>query len=171
MVQNPPATQETQIQSLGQEDPLEKEMSTHWEIPWQRNLVDYRPWGCKSQIRFINWKIRIVFIYLSTVYKPITYLCSNYPSLVIYNQLSIIIYLSSIYLKDSGMERGSGSLQHPWSWPHGECYISLKRLFHTFSKVWGVPGHRDSKTISRGDCRMPSKMDAASSFTFSCLLS
>ena len=32
-------TQETRVQSLGQEDPLEKEMSTHsntlaWEIPW-----------------------------------------------------------------------------------------------------------------------------------------
>ena len=31
--------QETQAQSLGQEDPLEKEMATHssilaWEIPW-----------------------------------------------------------------------------------------------------------------------------------------
>ena len=32
-------TQETQVQSLAQEDPLEKEMATHssilaWEIPW-----------------------------------------------------------------------------------------------------------------------------------------
>ena len=32
-------TQETWVQSLGQEDPLEKEMATHssilaWEIPW-----------------------------------------------------------------------------------------------------------------------------------------
>ena len=31
--------QETQVQSLGQEDPLEKEVATHssilaWEIPW-----------------------------------------------------------------------------------------------------------------------------------------
>ena len=31
--------QETQVQSLGQEDPLEKEMATHssiraWKIPW-----------------------------------------------------------------------------------------------------------------------------------------
>ena len=39
MVKNPPAKQETQVQSLGQGDPLEKEMSTHssipaWEIPW-----------------------------------------------------------------------------------------------------------------------------------------
>ena len=34
-----PTIQETQIQSLGQEDPLEEEMATHssildWEIPW-----------------------------------------------------------------------------------------------------------------------------------------
>ena len=33
------AMQETQVQSLGQEDPLEKEMATHssthaWKIPW-----------------------------------------------------------------------------------------------------------------------------------------
>ena len=39
MVKNLPAKQETQVQSLGQEDPLEKEMATHssilaWEIPW-----------------------------------------------------------------------------------------------------------------------------------------
>ena len=38
-VKNPPAMQETQVQSLGQEDPLEKEMATHssflaWRIPW-----------------------------------------------------------------------------------------------------------------------------------------
>ena len=38
MVKNLPAMQETQVQSLGQEDPLEKEMATHsiilgWEIP------------------------------------------------------------------------------------------------------------------------------------------
>ena len=34
-----PAMQETQVRSLGWEDPLEKEMATHssilaWEIPW-----------------------------------------------------------------------------------------------------------------------------------------
>jgi len=39
VVKNPPAIQETQVQSLGWEDPLEKEMATHssilnWEIPW-----------------------------------------------------------------------------------------------------------------------------------------
>ena len=38
-VKNPPAMQETQVQSLGQEDPPEKGMVTHssvlaWRIPW-----------------------------------------------------------------------------------------------------------------------------------------
>ena len=39
MVKNLPAVQESQTPSLGQEDPLEKEMATHssilaWETPW-----------------------------------------------------------------------------------------------------------------------------------------
>ena len=39
MVKNLPALQETQVQSLGQEDPLEKGMATRssslaWRIPW-----------------------------------------------------------------------------------------------------------------------------------------
>ena len=32
MVNNPPAMQETWVQSMGQEDPLEKEMATHASI-------------------------------------------------------------------------------------------------------------------------------------------
>ena len=39
MVTSLPTVQETQVRSLGQEDPLEKDMITHssalaWEIPW-----------------------------------------------------------------------------------------------------------------------------------------
>ena len=39
MVKHLPAIWETWVQSLGQEDPLEKEMATHsstlaWKIPW-----------------------------------------------------------------------------------------------------------------------------------------
>ena len=39
-VKNPPAVQETQVRSLGQEDPLEKGMATHssiltWKTPWR----------------------------------------------------------------------------------------------------------------------------------------
>ena len=43
-----PKLQETQVRSLGQEDPLEKEMATHssvlaWEIPWAE-----KPGGLQS---------------------------------------------------------------------------------------------------------------------------
>ena len=50
--------QETQIQSLGREDPLENEMATHssilaWEI-LQRSLAGYSPWGHKSWAQLSN---------------------------------------------------------------------------------------------------------------------
>ena len=43
LVKNPRAMQETWVQSLGSEDPLEKGMATHsiflvWRIPWTEKL-------------------------------------------------------------------------------------------------------------------------------------
>ena len=43
MIKNLPAVQEIWVQSLGREDPPEKEMATHssilaWEIPWIEEL-------------------------------------------------------------------------------------------------------------------------------------
>ena len=45
--------QETQVRSLGWEDPLEQEMATHssilaWKIPWMEELVGYSPRGHKE---------------------------------------------------------------------------------------------------------------------------
>ena len=53
MVKNLPAMQETQIQSLGQEDSLEKGMATHcsilaWKTHGQRSLAGDSPWGHKE---------------------------------------------------------------------------------------------------------------------------
>ena len=50
MVKNLPAMRETQGQSLGWEDPLEKEMATYssilaWRTPGQRGLEGCSPWG------------------------------------------------------------------------------------------------------------------------------
>ena len=47
---SPPAMQETWVQSMGWEDPLEKGMDTQSsvlasEIPWKRRLAGYSPWG------------------------------------------------------------------------------------------------------------------------------
>ena len=60
MVKNPPAKQETQVQSLGGEDPLEKEMATYsrilaWEIPWTEELGGLQSVGLqKSQTQLSN---------------------------------------------------------------------------------------------------------------------
>ena len=48
VVKNLPGRQETQVRSLDQEDPLQKEMATHssilaWEIPWKE-----KPGGLQS---------------------------------------------------------------------------------------------------------------------------
>ena len=53
MVKNPPAMQETQVQSQGGEDPGEKKMATHprilaWEPHRQRSLMAYSSWGHKE---------------------------------------------------------------------------------------------------------------------------
>ena len=53
MVKHLSAMWETWVQSLGGEDPLDKEMATHsstlvWKIPWTESVVGYSPWGCKE---------------------------------------------------------------------------------------------------------------------------
>ena len=50
LVKNLSAMQETQVQSLGQEDPLEKSMGTHssilaWRIPWTEKPGRLQPLG------------------------------------------------------------------------------------------------------------------------------
>ena len=55
-VKNLPAMQETQVQSLSWEDPLEEEIATTsvfllGEFHGQRSQVDYSPWAHKSWTR------------------------------------------------------------------------------------------------------------------------
>ena len=75
MVKKLPAMQETQVQSLGQDDPREKPMATHsvllsGESRGQRSTVGYSPWGHKEsdtteqlstaqhRLQFITYKMR-----------------------------------------------------------------------------------------------------------------
>ena len=53
-VKNLPAMQETQVQSLGQEDTLEKALATHsrivaWRIPWTAEPGGLQSMGLQSQ--------------------------------------------------------------------------------------------------------------------------
>ena len=52
MIKSPPSMQETQVHSLRAEDPLEKEIETHfsilvWKIPWTEGPGGLQ-WGCKE---------------------------------------------------------------------------------------------------------------------------
>ena len=53
LVKRLPVIQETQVQSLGQEDTLEKEMAIHssilaWRIPWMEEPSDLQSMGSQS---------------------------------------------------------------------------------------------------------------------------
>ena len=82
MAKNPPAMQETQIRSLGQEDPLEKGMATHscnlaWRILWTEGPGGLQPMGSQRvgcdratkhrraqlllPLRLQTWAISILF--------------------------------------------------------------------------------------------------------------
>ena len=65
-VKRPPTVWETQVRSLGQEDPLEKEMATHsstlaWKIPWTLEHGTLQSWGRKE----LDTTERLHFTYTS----------------------------------------------------------------------------------------------------------
>ena len=59
-VKNSPAMQETQVQRLGQKEPLEKGMTTHssilaWETPWTEEAGGLQSMGSqKSRVQLID---------------------------------------------------------------------------------------------------------------------
>ena len=60
VVNNLPAMRKTQIQSLGQEDPLEKGMATHssifaWRIPWTEEPGGLQSMGFQSWTRLSDF--------------------------------------------------------------------------------------------------------------------
>ena len=84
IVKNLPTKQETQVPSLGWEDPLEKEMATHssvlaWRIPWTEEPDELQSMGLQNRTRLSNWhtqKNLMHFTYLKSVeidHKVITF--------------------------------------------------------------------------------------------------
>ena len=61
MVKNMPTMQEMWVQSLGREDPLEKEIATHssilaWEIPWTQKPDGLQSMGSQRVGRELETK-------------------------------------------------------------------------------------------------------------------
>ena len=101
-----PTIRETWVWSLGQEDPLEKEMETHysnlaWKIPWTKSLVGYIPWGCKESntterlhllLSFFFFPLSFTFIkrFFSSLLSAFRVVSSTYLRLLIF-LLAILI--------------------------------------------------------------------------------
>ena len=69
-VKNPPAMQETWVRSLGQEDPLEKGMTTHssilaWRIQWTEEPGGLQSMGSPSRTRLRDWHFTFLSLTLS----------------------------------------------------------------------------------------------------------
>ena len=90
MVKNLPAMQETQVQSLGWEDPLEKGMTTHssilaWRIPWTeepgmlQSVGSYRvrpDWQLTLSLFLSSW-----YVQLYHVATDRSSLCNKHPTI------------------------------------------------------------------------------------------
>ena len=67
MVKNPPAMQETWVQSPGWEDPLEKAMAPHsstlaWRIPWREEPGRLQSMGLQSPTGLSDFTFTFFFI-------------------------------------------------------------------------------------------------------------
>ena len=79
-VKNLPAMQEMGIRSLGQEDPLEKDMTMHssivtWKIPWTEGLGGLQSMGSQNS-ETTEWLVLFILIALRLQY--LTALCYCY---------------------------------------------------------------------------------------------
>ena len=86
MVKNPPVMQETWVRSLGQEDPLEKEMAIHssiltWRLPWTEKPGGLQSTG--SQRVGHDWVTNTAHLELSLIYlgfrKLVKHLSFSHP--------------------------------------------------------------------------------------------
>ena len=69
MVKNLPAMLETGVQSLGQEDPLEKRMATHSSILAWRTSMDRRTWRATVHGIAKSWTQLRNFIFMIDIMK------------------------------------------------------------------------------------------------------
>ena len=132
--------QEMQVQSLGQEDPLEKGMTTHYIILGQRSLEGYTPWG------------RRVRHELATCHCSLTKLC-----LILYNPMDYSLPGSSLHgisqarvLEWVGISFSRGS-----SWPSDWTQVSCIAGGFFTAEPSGKPPHTLGFRLNITSCDGP----------------
>ena len=99
---NLPAVQETRVQSLGWEDPLEKEMATPLQYPCLENLMDRgqrivgcSPWGRNNNAYMCAYYTYIAYIHIYTYVHSYIYV---YSDIYIYTHTQLYIYIYIQYI-------------------------------------------------------------------------
>ena len=155
MVENLPAVQETRVQSLGWEDPLEKGMATQssilaWRIPWTEEPCELQSTGLqrgKHNCKLPNTHTHahptlLVAVKISTLQSSsVTQWCStlcnpvdcSMPGLPVHHQL---------LEQAPGDSEGQGSLVccHPWDhkeW-HGWATDQQPPKYHRLGGLWTI---------------------------------
>ena len=95
MVKSLPAMQETQVWSLGQEDPLEKEMATHpsvlaWKITWTEEIGRQQP--MRSQRVGHSWATNAHEVINVFITKHLIFIYQRYGSEYVQGVFSIVLH-------------------------------------------------------------------------------
>ena len=97
--------QETQVGSLGWEDPLEKEMATHssilaWEIPWTEEPGGLQSVGSKKKVRHDletkQQQLTYLLIGSCTFCLPSSNSLSPFPTLITTNLISFSLFVFEV---------------------------------------------------------------------------
>ena len=157
MVKNPPAMQETRVQSLGWEDSLEEGMVTHsrilaWRIPHgQRNPwteergqrteepADYSPWGRKESDMIERLSAHTIHIQLTVLFLQMPFLLLNDQYYLILGQILCLV-LSFFQFDSKRLNLGQSTNQTTHQQPTGNIllYFKLCALIHLQENLYSV---------------------------------
>ena len=154
---------ETWVQSLGWEDPLVKEMDTHfsilaWRIPWTGSLGDNSLWGHK-ELEMTEWLTFPLFhrtsaTFLFVVPEILIIIQCEFPEfndldgiMIIFSENAMAPHSSVLALRIPGM--GSHRVRHDWSDLAAAARLYFKNFFvENTQQCIGVRGHYVSNLLS-----------------------
>ena len=142
MVKTLPAMDETSIQSLGQEDPLEKAMATHSSILSRRSPMDRGAWWATvhgtakrwtrlSDFNFHFHAKMIVYNYITKRYKSRLFALNPTTSIIALNANNLHTQTQILQLKEWDYQLGKKSK----SWLYASC-CSVLSFSVVFDSLW-----------------------------------
>ena len=124
MVKSLPILQETQVQSLVWEDPLEEEMATHsrilaWKIPWTEEPGRLQSRGLQRVEHSSVTTLHFTSLLVQEFWEQIMQIILRFPI--------VVESLSHVQLLCDPME--SARLLHPWDFPSKSTGVGCDFLF------------------------------------------